>query len=78
MSKLAFTFACWGLLVPILFVIPAIILGHIGRRTDKATESKTKTAAVALGLGYFEAVLGGVLIYIYIYFSIPHELSTYK
>jgi len=75
-SKLAFTFACWGLLVPILFVVPAIVLGHIGRTIDRATQSKTKTAVVALGLAYFEAVLSGVLIYIYV--SVPNGFSIYK
>jgi hypothetical protein len=59
-----------------LFAVPAIVLGHIGRKTDKATESKAKTVVVALGLDYFEAVVGGALIYIY--FSIPHGLGIYK
>ncbi len=56
-SKLAFTFACWGLLLAPIFAIPAVILGHIGRKKDKMAASRTKTAEVALIIGYSEVVL---------------------
>lgn len=63
-SKLAFAFACWGLILAPVFALPAVVLGHIGRKKDKIASSKTKTAAFALILGYAEAALLVVVLYL--------------
>ena len=75
-SRLAFSFACWGLILPIIFAVPAIILGHFGKARDRISQSKTKTAAIALAIGYFDAVILAVLLYLYC--TIPHGLSIHK
>jgi hypothetical protein len=63
-SKLAFTFACWGLLLAPFFAIPAVVFGHIGRRKDKASSSSSRTAVVALFMGYFEVTMLAVMFYL--------------
>jgi hypothetical protein len=64
-SKLAFTLACWGLILPVLCSIPAVVLGHIGVTKDKRAATQTKTAIIALAMGYCEVAVSSLATFLY-------------